>query len=132
MQIKPDGWSNGKTRGSNNQPRGFGRGSGSNGTNAIQSGFSHNNCDRCGFDHGGDLNRCPALKLKCHQCNKVGHYQRMCPNEHTNEEQNGMSTQHGQGTHSIADYESEELAQTCLQYANMTLESENTTEGSDA
>ncbi|XP_037828511.1 uncharacterized protein K02A2.6-like [Lucilia sericata] len=34
-----------------------------------------NNCTRCGQVHN---NRCPALRVKCHNCGKMGHFEKMC------------------------------------------------------
>ena len=38
-------------------------------------------CFRCGsFSHKANFERCPARKVKCHGCEKVGHFKKMCKN----------------------------------------------------
>ncbi len=35
-------------------------------------------CTRCGYSHPSGRDNCHAKTVKCHNCGKVGHYQRMC------------------------------------------------------
>lgn len=38
-----------------------------------------NKCYRCGsFKHIASSKLCPALSSKCHNCNRVGHFSRVC------------------------------------------------------
>jgi len=39
-----------------------------------------NNCTRCGRSH--DINKCPAYNKRCLNCNKLGHFQKMCRLRH--------------------------------------------------
>ena len=41
---------------------------------------THKVCTRCGNTHPPGKDHCPAKDTKCHNCGKLGHYQRVCRN----------------------------------------------------
>lgn len=41
-------------------------------------------CFCCGKDHNKDKNSCPARNVKCFNCNKVGHFSKVCKNKKVN------------------------------------------------
>jgi len=40
------------------------------------SNYNPGRCNRCGFVHRNDF--CPVAKARCHNCNRVGHFQAVC------------------------------------------------------
>ena len=62
----------------------------------VRSTPTSTQCGRCGGRHGSDK-QCPAKQVKCYNCQKVGHFKRMCQQKrrqvHNLDEDNDSETQ---------------------------------------
>ncbi len=47
-------------------------------TDGSAKGSPGDKCDRCGSSDHRKSASCPAFKVKCHSCNKTGHFKRVC------------------------------------------------------
>ncbi len=47
-------------------------------TDGGTKGSPGDKCDRCGSSDHRKSASCPAFKVKCHSCNKTGHFERVC------------------------------------------------------